>query len=55
MHDDIYSCLYIFTHITLSDAIITDVGNFMIPRLPVCVVRGTSTDQYLDLVGVCLN
>ena len=36
MHDHIYSCLYIFTHITLSDATITDVGNFMIPRLPAC-------------------
>jgi len=30
MHDHIYSCLYIFTHITLSDATITDVGNLCV-------------------------
>ena len=34
----------------MSDVTIADVGNSMIHRLPACAVRGTSTEQYLDLV-----
>ena len=51
MITSIFAC----THITLSDAIIADVGNFMIPRLPACAVRGTLTEPYLDLVELCVN